>query len=319
MDTQRRDSNVNVIEPLSQSLPPSTSSGTSFPILAISIVGILVTVILLLSYYIFVIKCCLNRHHSDVLRRLLRSRRRWGDTGDHMLSTFYLSTNIDRGLEESTIQAIPTLRFRRGEQQNSFHECAVCLNEFQEEERIRMLPNCFHVFHIDCIDTWLQTHENCPLCRAHITSTILFPVMQTNNNQGESVAIGVRDEGNDQTSWSEASSNNVNPATGSSVGNSKRKLHKVSCFGDECIDLRGKDGQFSVQPMRRSFSMDSSSDRQLYTAVQEILRQNPHFRDAENGEGTSTGSGRTRRAFFSFSSHCRTSRTAILPIHQNEQ
>lgn len=319
MYTHRHHHNTSIIiEPPPQLLPPSPSSETNFPILAISIVGILATAILLLSYYVFVIKCCVNWHRSDVLRRLSRSRRRWGSTGGHTLASFYLLTTVDRGLDESAIQAIPTLRFRRGEQQSSFHECAVCLNEFQEEERIRMLPNCFHVFHIDCIDTWLQTHANCPLCRALITSTSPIPVMQTSVDQGDSVTIDVRDEGGDQTPRTEASSNNVNPSTDSSVGK-ERKLHKVSSLGDECIDLRGKDEQFAVQPMRRSFSMGSSSDRQLYRAVQEILRQNPHFRDATNGEGTSSGSGRTRRSFFSFSGHCRTSRRAVLPIHQNEQ
>lgn len=306
--------NTGTIEPPPDLLRPSPPSGANFPILAISIVGILATAIFLLSYYVFVIKCCLSWHRSDVLSRLSRSRRRWGNTGGHTLASSYLSSTVDRGLDESAIQAIPTLRFRRGEQQNTFHECAVCLNEFQEEERIRVLPHCFHVFHIDCIDTWLQTHANCPLCRTRITSTSLTPAMPTSVDQGDSVAIDVRDEESDQTPRIEASSYNVNSATDSSVGK-ERKLHQVSSFGDECIDLRGNNVQFAVQSMRRSFSMDSSSDR----AVQEIMWQNPHFRDAANGEGTSTGSGRPRRSFFSFNGHSRTSKRAVLPVYQNEQ
>ena len=300
-------------------LPPS--SDTSFPILAISIVGIMATAILLLSYYVVVIKCFFNWHRSNLLRRLSRSRRQWLNTDAHTLSSLYWSTVINQGLDESTIQAIPTLRFRGAAQQNSFHECAVCLNEFQEEEKIRMLPNCLHVFHIDCVDTWLQTHPNCPLCRSEITSTNPIPVMQPNRDQGEGVVIDVRDEGTEQTTRTEASiSSNANPATttNSCIGK-ERKIHKFSSFGDESIDLRGKDEQFDVQPMRRSFSMGSSSDRQLYIAVQEILRQNPHFRGVGNGEGTSsTGSGRTRRSFFPFGGHCRTSRNAVLPV-QNWQ
>lgn len=132
--------------------------------------------------------------------------------------------------------------------------------------------------------------------------------MQPNLDRGESVVIDVRDEGSDQTSRTETGNNTVSSDTGSAVAKGK-KFHKVSSLGDECIDTRGKDERFAVQPMRRSFSMDSCSDRQLYMAVQEVLRQNPHFR---NGEGSSsTGSaGRTRRSFFSFSGHSRTSRNA---------
>lgn len=29
-------------------------------------------------------------------------------------------------------------------------------------------PNCSHVFHVACIDTWFQTHSSCPLCRSGV-------------------------------------------------------------------------------------------------------------------------------------------------------
>lgn len=47
-------------------------------------------------------------------------------------------------------------------------ECAVCLNEFEHDETLRLLPNCSHVFHPDCIDTWLSSHITCPVCRANL-------------------------------------------------------------------------------------------------------------------------------------------------------
>lgn len=46
----------------------------------------------------------------------------------------------------------------------------MCLSEFQEDESLRLLPKCNHAFHIPCIDTWLRSHTNCPLCRASILS-----------------------------------------------------------------------------------------------------------------------------------------------------
>ncbi|KAJ8490439.1 hypothetical protein OPV22_012160 [Ensete ventricosum] len=66
--------------PLGHQPPPSPpSSDASFPILAISILGILATSILLLSYYVFAVRCCLNWRRSDVVGRLSRSRRRLDD------------------------------------------------------------------------------------------------------------------------------------------------------------------------------------------------------------------------------------------------
>ncbi|XP_028052080.1 E3 ubiquitin-protein ligase ATL15-like [Camellia sinensis] len=47
-------------------------------------------------------------------------------------------------------------------------ECAVCLNEFEHDETLRLLPSCSHVFHPECIDAWLSSHITCPVCRANL-------------------------------------------------------------------------------------------------------------------------------------------------------
>eukprot|EP01018_Ginkgo_biloba_P020150 Gb_28980 [translate_table: standard] len=46
--------------------------------------------------------------------------------------------------------------------------CAVCLSEFERQEKIRLLSNCSHIFHKDCLDKWVSDrHQNsCPLCRS---------------------------------------------------------------------------------------------------------------------------------------------------------
>ena len=47
-------------------------------------------------------------------------------------------------------------------------ECAVCLSEFYDDETLRLLPKCSHVFHPDYIDTWLASHITCPVCRDNL-------------------------------------------------------------------------------------------------------------------------------------------------------
>ncbi|XP_057421553.1 RING-H2 finger protein ATL64-like [Lotus japonicus] len=56
--------------------------------------------------------------------------------------------------------------------------CAVCLNQLKIEDEVRELMNCYHVFHKECIDRWLEhDHESenhnatCPLCRAPLLSS----------------------------------------------------------------------------------------------------------------------------------------------------
>jgi hypothetical protein len=49
--------------------------------------------------------------------------------------------------------------------------CAICQEEFQENSICRRLNICNHYFHHRCIDGWLNTHSNCPLCRQELFNT----------------------------------------------------------------------------------------------------------------------------------------------------
>ncbi|XP_055814831.1 RING-H2 finger protein ATL54-like [Solanum dulcamara] len=76
------------------------------------------------------------------------------------------------GLHPSVISSITIHKYKRGEGLIEATECSVCLSEFQEDETLRILPMCNHAFHIPCIDTWLRSHTNCPMCRAGIVIMI---------------------------------------------------------------------------------------------------------------------------------------------------
>ncbi|KAL0908332.1 hypothetical protein M5K25_022821 [Dendrobium thyrsiflorum] len=44
-------------------------------------------------------------------------------------------------------------------------ECSICLNQIEPGERLRLLPNCGHCFHVQCVDRWLAVRSSCPTCR----------------------------------------------------------------------------------------------------------------------------------------------------------
>jgi Ring finger domain len=51
--------------------------------------------------------------------------------------------------------------------------CPVCLDEFDEHEKLRELP-CFHLYHPECIDEWLTKKiANCPLCKFDVYTAML--------------------------------------------------------------------------------------------------------------------------------------------------
>jgi len=48
------------------------------------------------------------------------------------------------------------------------HKCIVCLEDFEVQEELRVLP-CCHRFHRGCIDVWLARNRHCPICKHDIT------------------------------------------------------------------------------------------------------------------------------------------------------
>ncbi|CAN1171727.1 RING-H2 finger protein ATL57 [Linum perenne] len=74
-----------------------------------------------------------------------------------------------KGVDPEVVGSLPVFRYRRGGKctppPSAAAECVICLGEFEEEERVKVIPFCGHVFHVECVDTWLLSHVSCPLCR----------------------------------------------------------------------------------------------------------------------------------------------------------
>ncbi|CAN1783977.1 E3 ubiquitin-protein ligase ATL6 [Linum perenne] len=78
------------------------------------------------------------------------------------------------GLDSAVIETFPTMIYSavKGMKIGKDDlECAVCLNEFEDDETLRLIPKCDHVFHPECIDAWLESHTTCPVCRANARMT----------------------------------------------------------------------------------------------------------------------------------------------------
>lgn len=126
------------------------------PSMAIIIV-VLVAALFLMGFFSIYIRRCSNDGGASV--RAALSMRRAGRAA------------ASRGLDSEVLETFPTfaystvkgLKIGKGAL-----ECAVCLNEFEDEETIRLIPKCDHVFHAECIDAWLENHVTCPVCRSDL-------------------------------------------------------------------------------------------------------------------------------------------------------
>lgn len=75
------------------------------------------------------------------------------------------STSPSKGLDRSVISSIPLFVYKAEECKQAL-ECVICLSPFEENEVGKSLTKCGHGFHVECIDMWLNSHSNCPVCRA---------------------------------------------------------------------------------------------------------------------------------------------------------
>ncbi|KAI3782987.1 hypothetical protein L2E82_13048 [Cichorium intybus] len=256
--------------------PPSfpATTATGFPLLAIALACVTAVTFLLLSYFL-ITKCCYP------LTQFLTART---TTSEEPPSVYSTPAWQITGLDESLIRQIPICQYSKRDSENKrLHKCVVCLNEFQDYDTLRVLPSCNHGFHLQCIDTWLRDNLNCPICRLNISGTARCPTD----------TIGPTSSPQDPESSPTNSSEDFVTIELGEAANESRKPHFERI-------IETKDEQLAIQPLRRSFSMDSAVDRDVYLSVQDIIRNHE--------EAT-----RTKRPFFSFG-HVRGSRSAILPL-----
>ncbi|GKC71237.1 zinc finger, RING/FYVE/PHD-type containing protein [Tanacetum coccineum] len=123
------------------------------------VVGCVLIPLLLICFSLFFIRRCAEKQLALA-----------ANTGYHSQRSS-MKIAIARGLDPAVIAAFTSFMYstikdiKLGQH---VLECAVCLNEFRDHEALRLLPECSHVFHRECIDEWLGLHVTCPVCRASL-------------------------------------------------------------------------------------------------------------------------------------------------------
>ncbi|XP_021723231.1 RING-H2 finger protein ATL74-like [Chenopodium quinoa] len=115
---------------------------------------------------------------NSMVRCILRCGPRFGMETAEQAAARMSAT----GLKKSALKKIPVAVYgadgsKGGSSDMSMDpsddtECPICLGEFIDGDKVRVLPKCNHRFHVSCIDTWLGSHSSCPNCRLSLLETI---------------------------------------------------------------------------------------------------------------------------------------------------
>ncbi|XP_019059269.1 PREDICTED: RING-H2 finger protein ATL43 [Tarenaya hassleriana] len=136
--------------------PPPRPSLSSFkPSIAV-VVGVLTTVFSLTFLLLLYAKHCKRRNGAVYVHHR------------HHHNHHRFDGRKNSGIDRTVIESLPVFRFGALSGDKEGLECAVCLARFEPTEVLRLLPKCKHAFHVECVDTWLDAHSTCPLCRYRV-------------------------------------------------------------------------------------------------------------------------------------------------------
>lgn len=139
---------------------PPTNYALNGKIMLCSVVILFTVVCVVVFFHSYARWCTPNRSERRRIRRLRRH---------HQPNNIVVSS---QGLDLSILKALSTFVYSSASHHGPVLECAVCLSEFEDQDRGRVLPKCNHAFHVECIDPWFGSHSNCPLCRAPVKPDI---------------------------------------------------------------------------------------------------------------------------------------------------
>ncbi|GAA0187322.1 hypothetical protein LIER_34610 [Lithospermum erythrorhizon] len=248
---------------------PNDNSTPTFSPLVIAIIGILASAFLLVSYYAVISKYCKNRGSSSS-RRQNRVLDMISDE-NHNDPSLHLQWNVStNGLDEELIKTITMLKYKKEDRCVQETDCSICLSEFHDDESLRLLPKCNHAFHASCIDVWLKSHSNCPLCRANIAFV-----------NCEIIEIPPQEQSN----VVQATETEVAETMGMSGHENARQMDHATTAARAEIDVQDSENIdfFGTQEVRRSVSMDNPFQGRL--SIADILRagdddiENNHIRE----------------------------------------
>ncbi|CAN7045485.1 E3 ubiquitin-protein ligase ATL31 [Brassica rapa] len=143
----------------SQSDPnnPYDYGGRLSPVMAVVVV-VVIALLFFMGFFTIYLRHCTSASDGGSVNPRVGARR-------------VINSTVARGLDAEMLETFPTFVYSEVKTQKigkGALECAICLNEFEDDETLRLLPKCDHVFHPHCIDAWLKSHVTCPVCRTNL-------------------------------------------------------------------------------------------------------------------------------------------------------
>ncbi|KAI8553392.1 hypothetical protein RHMOL_Rhmol05G0012600 [Rhododendron molle] len=176
--------------------PPPPPPQYNMPVFYYGLLVVGTTGVILALYNLIIIRLCTGQHQHHLHRQ---SR-----PGPPRLANRTPVPSSSRSFDNQNTRLMSSFKYKKGEgvlegrqdQQDYELECPVCLSVVEEGEEVRQLPRCKHSFHAPCIDMWLYSHFDCPVCRAPVEPPVLRLHTAVIDHPSENSREGLIDAGN---------------------------------------------------------------------------------------------------------------------------
>ncbi|KAK4568577.1 hypothetical protein RGQ29_004121 [Quercus rubra] len=92
-------------------------------------------------------------------------------------------------ISNEDLKKLPCFDYEAAEKGTSCVDCAVCLENFKMGDKCRLLPDCRHSFHVQCIDSWLLKTPICPICRTCIIPLKVEVIISEESSVSDNIAV----------------------------------------------------------------------------------------------------------------------------------
>lgn len=158
-----------------------------------------------------------RNHFFDMSFNTINRNQTEGTLDDYarsIIETFLNSTVTIRPTVEQIQNASRTIRF--GDIENPLSEaCPISLEEFNNDDQVRQLLPCGHIFHQQQFQEWFESNVRCPVCRYDIRNYRPLSRRNTPNNFTTDQSNNTNNNTNNINNTNNTNNNSttINPST----------------------------------------------------------------------------------------------------------
>ncbi|XP_022741893.1 RING-H2 finger protein ATL39-like [Durio zibethinus] len=170
-------------------------------------------------------------------------RRGFGNPGN-----FDRSSSRNRSMSLDDLHRLPSYDYIAKDKGSSPVDCAVCLENFKMGEKCKLLPQCRHSFHAECVDSWLLRNPICPICRTSADSSKDGLVLGEESSRSCENVVQLRG------SPSREGSRHLDDVRIEIAENQTREARIITCNGHE-----SRENQTNLVAIHSSFAIETTT------------------------------------------------------------